>query len=239
MNKNKIMLKELSVANIQKGQPYIILKNISCNFNSGKVYTILGKNGSGKSTLLKSVLKLLPPIDFKVEGEIEINGKNVYQMSETDLENFRKGIIKYVPQDAQTAFDPLKKTKYYFEKIYKINSGTAEMLDYFLLPPKDVLFRLHPHQLSGGMCQRLLISLSFLSRPEIIFFDEPTSALDTPVSNLLCRKIKEFAKEDKIAVIVTQDENFAKNVSDEIAVLSSGKISEFQAAGNFFNQERI
>lgn len=221
-------VKNLSVSLKKNRENKNLLENVCFEIPAGSVYTIMGKNGEGKSTLIKSITKLLPENDFSFGGKIMFAGEDIFEMDKNRLMEIRSAKIKYVFQDTQTSFDPLKKTEYYFRKIYKSNSEPDELLNYFMLPEKKKLYKMYPHELSGGMAQRLLIVLTLLKDPGLIIFDEPTSALDTPVSNLLRNKLREFVDGKKKSVlVVTQDHTFAQNVSDKIATLSSGFLSDF------------
>ena len=224
-----LSVNRLSISLKKNSENHLLINDVTFEIPEGNVYSIIGKNGEGKSTLIKSITKLLPEKFFNISGKVTFKGENIFDADEKSLMKIRNEKIKYVFQDPQTSFDPLKKTEYYFQKIYNCNTGPDELLDYFLLPEKEKLYKMYPHELSGGMAQRLLIVLTLLKNPDMIILDEPTSALDTPVSNLLCRKLHEFAVagQGKSVLVITQDTTFAENVSDKIAALSAGKLTEF------------
>ena len=214
--------------------PKSILQNISFEMDKGCVYTILGKNGSGKSTLISGLTKLLDENIYSVEAEIRFSGKNIYNLSTAELLRLRKEKIRYVFQDSVNSFDHLKKFDYYFKMLNTPEEEIANLFEYFLLPGKDKLLNLYPYEVSGGMAQRISISLAILTKPVLLILDEPTSAIDINISNLLCRKLREFVKDNSSSVLlITQDLDFAENVSDYMANMDKGILSKFYKTSEY------
>ena len=217
----------------------ILLQNISFELNRNEVYTILGKNGAGKTSLINSILLLLNNRDYQTNCSVIFNGTDLYNLSEIDLRTVRKEKIKCVFQDAQKSFDQLKRIGYYFESLNYEADQLTELLDFFKLPCKEELFSLYPYELSVGMAQRISFILALIVNPNIIILDEPTSSVDSVVANLILLKIKEFVQQKgKSILIITQDLLFAEKVSDEIAYLSDGKLSEFIPVSKFFSKDQ-
>ena len=213
-----------------------VLKDISFALPANNIYTIIGKNGSGKSTLIKSLTGLLDKRFYTLEGEILYNSKNILSWDKNEILEFRRKKIKYVFQDAVNSFDHLKKIGYYFSKLVNNNEETEDLLRFFLLPESNKLFKLYPYEVSGGMAQRISLVLSLLTHPEIIILDEPTSGIDSPVASLVLLKLKEFASINNNSVLlVTQDLLFAKRISDKIAFLKDGSLTNFLPVSEFFN----
>jgi len=214
-----------------------LLQNINFELNEGKIYTILGKNGSGKSTLIKALTGLLNNKLFTTEGAVFFNDQNIFTIEPEELRKLRRNQIRYVFQDAVNSFDPLKTFNYYFKNSFAEKESIVSLLKYFLLPSYEEISKLYPYEVSGGMAQRLSMVLAFAVNPKLIIFDEPTSGVDYAVSNLLLLKLNEYTKEENnIALLVTQDINFAERSSDEIALLSDGTLSSFKTNYDFFNQ---
>ena len=205
-----------------------ILQNISFKLEKGNVYTILGKNGSGKSTLINTLTKLLDNNIYNTDAIIEFNGRNLLELSITEMLQIKKEKIKYVFQDSVNSFDALKKFEYYFKMLNVSEEEIKDVFEYFLLPGKNKLFKLYPYEVSGGMAQRISICMAILAKPELLILDEPTSAIDINISNLLCNKLKEFVSEQRSCVLlITQDLDFAEHVSDYTAHLINGNLSQF------------
>jgi glutathione transport system ATP-binding protein len=217
----------------------ILLKDINFEIGKNKVYTILGKNGAGKSSLINSLTRLLRSKDYIFDGNVSFEGKDIYSISEEELRLIRRDKIKYVFQDAHKSFDQLKTLGYYFNKAAKQLNEAEELLSFFLLPPPEKLFTLFPYEISGGMAQRVSFILALLAKPKLIILDEPSASVDSAIINLFLIKIKEFVKEeDKSVLIISQDLVFTKKVSDEIAFLSEGSLTEFTKSINFFNKNQ-
>jgi peptide/nickel transport system ATP-binding protein len=218
----------------------LLLKNLKFEIGSKSIYTVLGKNGSGKTTLIKSLTGLLPQNQYEVKGKVEFNANDLWDIAPEVLRSIRKEKIRYVFQDAINSFDPLRKFEYYFKNSKSARFEIEEQLHYFLLPSYDKISKLYPYELSGGMAQRMSLIFALLAKPNLIILDEPTSGVDYAIVNLILLKLKEFiADGENSVIIVTQDINFAEKVSDHIAYISDGTISQFFPANEFINSEVV
>jgi len=230
----KVEINSLTV--LQNSNHQKILSNIFFDLNPGKIYSILGKNGSGKSTLIKSLTMLLNKNIYKTVGNVYWNDESIFQMNEERLLSLRRKEIRYVLQDLNNNFDPLKKLKYYFDKSGSTQEQISIQLKNYLLPDFDSISNLHSYEISGGMAQRLSFMLALLPHPNLLILDEPTSAIDYSNVNLIKLKLKEIAQNSDTALIVTQDINFAKEVSDQVAYLDQGTLTEFVDVKTFFSE---
>lgn len=234
----KVNIENITISNNRS--THLLLKKIDFELCEGKVYTILGKNGTGKSTLIKALTKLLNENIFRVNGNIIFDDKDISDCNAVELLQIRKNKIRYVFQDASNSFDPLKTFRYYLDNSLADKNKIDELLEYFLLPDYHEISSLYPYEVSGGMAQRLSIILAFLAEPQLIILDEPTSGIDYAISNLLLLKIKKFTKEENnIVLIVTHDIVFAEKVSDELAFLSDGTLTQFKTKDEFFAKQDI
>lgn len=212
-----------------------LLCNIKFTLSEKKIYSVLGKNGSGKSTLIKSLTGLLNSDVYKVNGKVLWYSENIFEMDKLRLIELRKKEIKYVLQDLTNNFDPLKKIKYYLDKI-GVNENTISLhLKSFMLPEYDTISNLHSYEISGGMAQRLSFMLAMSNNPKLLILDEPTSAIDYANINLIKVKLLNFKNAGGTVLVVTHDINFAKEISDEIAFLDNKKLSEFTETIMFFH----
>ena len=159
-------------------------------------------------------------------------------MPDAELNKIRQTEIKYVFQDAINSFDHLKKIGYYFNCFLPDNKDVDKMFDYFLLPPKQKLFGLYPYEVSGGMAQRISFAFAVLSNPNLLILDEPTSGIDSAIANLIILGLKDFSiRENSTVLLVTQDLDLTEKVSDFVAFLSKGALSEFKSKNDFFNDK--
>lgn len=245
-----VSFREISLKNTQNDRA--LLKDIHFSLPKNNVYTIVGKNGTGKTTLIKSLTNLLDDRYYTAIGEVYFNKANLLSLETDELTKIREDRIKYVFQDSINTFNPLKKFEFYFNKFTKDKTQIDKYLDYFQLPSKEMLFKMRPYEVSGGMNQRISIVLSFLASPQLIILDEPNSSIDPAITNLLIHQMSEFVKKDNNSILmVTQDLSFAEKVSDKIAYLSSptdrhellteqtssGTLSKFYSPAEFFQSQ--
>lgn len=216
-----------------------VLRNINFSISNNMIYSVLGKNGSGKSTLIKSLTGLLNSDLYKVDGKVLWFDENIFEMKKVRLLSLRKTEIKYVMQDLTRNFDPLKTIKYYFDYSGFKEKTISLQLKSFLLPDYQIISNLHSYELSGGMAQRISLLIAMLSNPKLLILDEPTSAIDYANINLIKLKLLEFKKTGGSVLIVTQDINFAKEISDKIAFLHDNKLSEFIEIVDFFKDSGL
>jgi ABC-type glutathione transport system ATPase component len=234
----EILKVEIQEVSAKKETHYFqILKDISFSLLPCNIFTIIGKNGSGKSTLFKTITRLLNSNFYKINCDVIFKDKNIYALNEEELLDLRKNKMKHVLQDAIGSFDPLKRFSYYFKADNVQIEKAEELMQYFQMPDFTTLSALYPYEVSGGMAQRISIMLSLLAEPELLLLDEPTSSLDAATINLLINKLKKYIQTDnRLILLVTQDNLFAEKVSDEIALLENGKLSEFYKPSEFFNK---
>jgi peptide/nickel transport system ATP-binding protein len=238
-SKIKIMIK-VNIPEISITKDLItreLLRNICFKLEPGNIYSITGKNGTGKSTLLKSLTPLLDKRFFDVKGEVMFKGTNLLSLTEDHLIPVRKKYIKYVFQDPQSSFNPLKKFNYYFENMEIDKSSLSVYMEKLLLPSYDEIKNLHPYEVSGGMAQRLSIAIALAANPVLLLLDEPNSGIDYAISNIISDILREFTSAgNSIVLIVTQDFSFAESVSDYIGVLYKKTFSGFFHKKDIFNQ---
>ncbi len=199
------------------------------------VSAIVGESASGKSTIIEAMTLTLPPNSKILEGEVIYKGKNLLNLSEHELRKIRWSEIALVPQSAQQSLNPtIKIIDHFFDTIYAHNNWknneiikkAEELISLVRLDPKNILYSF-PHQLSGGMKQRVLIALSLIFNPKILILDEPTSALDVLTQAHIIQLLKNLKKEFNLTLIfVTHDIAVAAELSDKIFVVYAGNIVE-------------
>ena len=211
---------------------------ITLRIQEGEVYGIAGESGCGKSTLLRILLNAYQPPLTVVGGEViyNLDGERVNAADMTDEENrdLRWRKLSYIPQGSMHVLNPVRRIRDSFHDFISAHrdvsksdsySMTAEYLRDLGLPEK--VMRSYPHQLSGGMRQRVTIALATILWPKLIFADEPTTALDVVVQRGVIQMLKEVQqKEGSTLVLITHDIGVHANLADRIGILYAGKLVE-------------
>lgn len=210
-----------------------ILEDVSFSVKAGKCLGILGESGSGKSMTTKAILGLLNR-DFQISGSATFEGKDLLQMEDGDLRTLRGSAIGMILQNPMTCFDPL----------YKIGNQIYETFDAHSIYPRDQYkaeaikilekMRIHdpegvlqkfPHQLSGGMLQRVMIGIAMSMNPRLLICDEPTTAIDSITQYEIIKEFQRIKAESNVGMLfITHDVSVISHIADEIIVLNKGKL---------------
>jgi len=237
-----LSVKDLSVTYRATTFDVNAVRNVSFEVNRGEILALVGESGSGKTTIALALMRLLPT-NITIKGKIRFSGKdgntiqNVLELSEEDLRRtgYRWGKISIVFQGAMNSLNPLLKVKDHFIDTGKAHgiskTRTIELAEQLLeavrLQPSRVL-NSYPHQLSGGMKQRVMIALALLLSPDVIILDEPTTALDTLTQRQILELIKDLRKRLDIGIImITHDLSVVADVADKVLVIYRGYPMEF------------
>ena len=230
---------EIKELTIQYGDKLPVVENFSLSLKKGEIITIVGESGSGKSTVLSSILGLLPNGGKIISGDIIYNGESMLSKSLNQWRELRGTEITMISQDSGGTLNPIRKIgKQFVEYIQthsKMSAKEAEekakdMFSKVNLPDPEIIMKSYPHQLSGGMKQRVGIAMALTFHPKIILADEPTSALDVITQAQIVKEIMDLRKKfDTSIIMVTHNLGVAAYISDKIIVMQNGKIVD---AGN-------
>ena len=230
---------EIKDLTIQYGDKAPVVENFSLSLKKGEIITIVGESGSGKSTVLSSILGLLPNGGKIISGDIIYNGESMLNKSLNQWRELRGTEITMISQDSGGTLNPIRKIgKQFVEYIQthsKMSTKEAEekakdMFSKVNLPDPEIIMKSYPHQLSGGMKQRVGIAMALTFHPKIILGDEPTSALDVITQAQIVKEIMDLRKKfDTSIIMVTHNLGVAAYISDKIIVMQNGKIVD---AGN-------
>ncbi len=213
------------------------LKGITIEIGAGEVVGIVGESGSGKSVTALNMLRLLPRGKTKIpHGSVTVLGRDVLTMGEKELQKVRGGEVSMIFQEPMTALNPvLRVREQMFDVILrhqKITPVEAEKLSVQLLRDMKIqdperVFNAYPHELSGGMRQRVMIAMAFSCQPKLIVADEPTTALDVTVQAQILNLLRERAKATQTSVmLITHDLAVVAQLCDRVYVMYKGKIVE-------------
>jgi len=212
------------------------INDLTLTLKQGETMALLGESGSGKSVTLKTLLRLLPPKRSAIEGDIVVNGVDVLTLSGKKLQAYRGEEVSMVFQEPGLALDPVYTVGDQIAESVMRHKGVRkeealstalDMLRRVRIPSPERRLRNYPHELSGGMLQRVMIALALACRPKLLLADEPTTALDATVQIQILLLLRDLQKEFGMGVIfVTHDIGVAVEISERIAVMYAGQIVE-------------
>ena len=240
MNKPLISIKNLSVDYITDSKPIQAVKKVSFKIIKGEIFGIVGESGSGKSTIVQAMMRILPPPAIISNGFVKINGKDILSLSSQDILDMRWNEISIVMQSALNALNPVLSIRDQICDVLKThkNLGSIESENRAkeLLSLVDIdenRLESYPHQLSGGMKQRIVIAIALAMMPPIIIMDEPTTALDVIIERELLAKIIELRKKLGFTILfITHDLSLLLEFADRLAVMKNGEIVELDIVEN-------
>lgn len=235
-----IEARDLSVSYSCAGQRTEAVSQLSFNLNLGETLAIVGESGSGKSTLANALLGLLPENARIDQGHLWVEGVDVAQADERSRRRLRGRIVGFVPQDPMVSLNPTLRIGQQVAEALKlargqhypeVDSDVLALLAQVGLDEPPLRARQYPHELSGGMRQRVLIAIALAGEPRLIVADEPTSALDATVQRRILDHLQQLVAERGISlVIITHDLGMACDRADRLLVMKQGKLIEHASA---------
>lgn len=231
--KPAIKVEDLCVDLVTRRQKKRIVDHVEFEVYPGECLGILGESGSGKSMSLKAVLGLLDK-NFQVSGQAVFDDKNLIGAPGEELRKLRGNQIGMVLQNPMTCFDPLYRIGSQMAETFamhtdwngeKIRSVSLEVLDQMRIHDGAEVLEKYPHQLSGGMLQRIMIGIAMALSPELLIADEPTTVIDAITQYEILEEFERIKREKKTAMIfITHDLGAISKVADRIMVMNSGRI---------------
>jgi peptide/nickel transport system ATP-binding protein len=219
-----------------------VVRDVSFDVTAGEVVAIVGQSGSGKSTIARAILGLLPDNGHVTAGHVDVEGAPITGLSPRDWQRLRGRTIGFVPQDPLGSLDPLKKVGDQVAEVLIVHGiagrrdahrRAIELLDRVGIDEPRRRAGDHPHQLSGGQLQRVLIAIAIAGDPKLLIADEPTSALDVTVQQRILELLDELRRERRLGVVfITHDLALAEHHSDEVVVLRDGQVRETGRTAN-------
>ena len=213
-----------------------ILRDVSLTLERGEVRGLVGESGAGKSTIAKALLGILPRGVRVTNGSILFENRDLLTLSAKELRDIMGSEISLIPQDPQTALNPGRRIEAQLTDGLRLKRGVSssdahrralKLLEEVHIRDPERVLRAYPHELSGGMRQRILIAAAFALEPKLVVADEPTTALDVTVQKQILRLIRGLQEAHGTAVIfVTHDLGVVAQICDSVTLLYAGKVIE-------------
>ena len=220
--------------------------DVDFHVDRGEVLGIVGESGCGKSVTSLSIMGLIPHPGEIVAGEILFAGKNIASMSKKQLRDLRGEHISMIFQQPTSALNPVHRAGVQIREVFELHRDwekdieeamVVEMLAKVGIPDPERRAKAYPHELSGGMAQRVMIAMALACEPELLIADEPTTALDVTIQAQILDLIRDLKRETRTAVIlITHDLGVVAEMADRIAVMYAGQIVEETDVRTLFQQ---
>ena len=245
-SKSFLEVNDLTTKFIRNNYEIEAIKKVNLSLQKGECLAIVGESGSGKSVTALSITRLVAsPPGIITEGFINYRGTDLLNINLQTMQDIRGKKISYIFQDPQSTLHPLQKVGSQISEIVinhkiinkvKLNKEVLELLRNVKIIDPERVVNLYPHQLSGGMRQRIGIAMAIANKPDIIIADEPTTALDVTVQAKILSIINDLKKEFNLSIIfISHDLNVVSKISDNIAVMFNGEIVEFGKTKKILN----
>lgn len=230
--KTLLEVKNLSVEAKSKKSSTQLVDNISFSLKEGECLGILGESGSGKSMTCKAIMGLLDK-NFQIEGSAIYENNDLLKKNSEDMRKLRGKEIAMVLQNPMTCFDPLYPIGYQMAETFaehldlnqeEIKKKSIEILELMQLKNAEDILHKYPHQLSGGMLQRIMIGLALAMEPKLLIADEPTTAIDAVTQYEIMKEFIKIKEKYKVAIIfISHDLSVISKIADNVIVMSNGK----------------
>lgn len=215
---------------------YQVLYDVNLDLKKGLMHALVGESGCGKSMTAMSIMRLLPKSGRIESGEIYFNNENILKYRNSQMRNLRGNKIALIPQDPMTSLNPLYTIENQIVESIRVHNKVSErqalrkakeVLDLVCIPDVEKKLKSYPHELSGGLKQRVIIAMALACNAELIIADEPTTALDVSIQKQIMDLLEEIKKEFNTTILlISHDLALISNYADRISVMYSGHIVE-------------
>ncbi|WP_163969411.1 ABC transporter ATP-binding protein [Oceanobacillus halotolerans] len=247
-NENILEVNELKTSFFTDEMEVKAVDGVTFAIPKGKTVGLVGESGSGKSISSLSTLRLIERPGKIVGGEIKFKGENLLEKSEAQMRKIRGNEISMIFQEPMTSLNPTYTVGQQISEAYKIHENlgkkqaierSIEMLKLVGIPSPEKRVNQYPHELSGGMRQRVMIAMALACNPELLIADEPTTALDVTIQAQILELIKDLQERLNMSVLlITHDLGVVAETCDYVAVMYCGKIVEFADVNTIFSNPK-
>ena len=225
------------------------VNDVSYTLEAGKTIGIVGESGSGKSVSAMSILRLLDENGYIAEGEIQFEGKELTTLPMNEMYHIRGNAISVIFQEPMTSLNPVFTVEKQLSEPFIIHQGMSkkeakkhalQMLYDVQIPNPEAVIKQYPHQLSGGMRQRVMIAMALACKPKILIADEPTTALDVTIQAQILKLMNDLQKEKGTAILfITHDLGVINEMADDVVVMYCGQVVEKASARTIFTDSEM
>jgi peptide/nickel transport system ATP-binding protein len=222
--------------------------HVSLTVRAGEILGLVGESGSGKSVTALALLRLVRPPGRIVSGEVRFEGADLLALSEEQMRAVRGARISMVFQSPRTALNPVLTVGHQIARLYSLHQGasrreawrrTIEMLTLCGIAEPERRARQYAHQLSGGMCQRVMIAMALATSPRLLLADEPTTGLDVSIAAQILDLLRDLGRRTGAAILlITHDLGVVAEVCDRVAVMHAGQLVETADVRTLFVRAR-
>jgi len=218
---------------------------VSLTINAGETLCLVGESGCGKSVTALSIAKLVPsPPAYYSGGEILLEGRDVLRMTKAELQKIRGGVVSYIFQEPSASLNPVFRVGNQVKESLKLHrpakatdAEVVRLLKLVGIPSPETRMRDYPHQLSGGMQQRVMIAMAIASEPKLLIADEPTTALDVTIQAQILELLLDLKKRLGMAMLlITHNLGIVSDIADRLAVMYAGQIVELAPAADLLRR---
>jgi peptide/nickel transport system ATP-binding protein len=232
---NLVEVDGLSMDLVASGKPVRVLDRVELAVEPGEVHALVGESGSGKSLTALSIARLLPTtLARRVAGTVRFDGWDVFDLDTPGLRRLRGRGVGYVFQEPSTALNPVMRVGTQILEMLRLHrpeeandAAVWRWLDRVGIPSPDIRARQYPHELSGGMQQRVMLALALSAQPRLLVADEPTTALDVTIQAQVLDLIRSLQRELGMAVLlITHNLGLVGEIADRVSVMYAGQVLE-------------
>jgi peptide/nickel transport system ATP-binding protein len=226
------------------------VEDVSFDLYPGQTLALLGESGCGKSMTALSLMRLLPSSGRVIDGDVHICDTSILELTEAQMRSIRGGRIGMIFQEPMTSLNPVMTIGEQIAESVRLHDREVKtrgdvkkrviaLLKDVRIPDPDRRYSEYPHQLSGGMKQRVMIAIALAGRPEVLIADEPTTALDVTIQSQVLSLLRQLQKEKGMAILlITHDLGVVAEMADQVAVMYAGQIIETASVNDFFKSPR-
>lgn len=225
------------------------VNDVSYAVDAGRTLGVVGESGSGKSVSAMSILKLLDGNGYIDSGSITFEGKELTTLSKSEMYNIRGNAISMIFQEPMTSLHPVFTIGRQVGEPFRVHQHMSkkeaavkvvEMLSQVKIPNPEVVAKQYPHELSGGMRQRVMIAMALACRPRLLIADEPTTALDVTIQAQILKLIRELQETEGTAVLfITHDLGVIRQMADDMVVMYCGQVVEMAPVQTIFKKSSV